>query len=92
MPSVTERRGRPAPRRSGLAVRLLPGRLLTGRTGATVLRPVATVRRAAPAADARVSRPRRPRPGGRLRRAAQRLLALTAGASRRGARRRPRAR
>ncbi|MFD6838281.1 hypothetical protein, partial [Streptomyces diastaticus] len=58
----------------------------------TVLYLLGITREEVEAADARVSRPRRPRPGGRLRRAAQRLLALTAGASRRGARRRPRAR
>ncbi|MFB8420269.1 hypothetical protein ACFC63_32755, partial [Streptomyces albidoflavus] len=56
------------------------GRLLAGRTGAAALRPGAP---AAPAAsDPRVSQPRRPRPGGGLRRAARRLLTLTTGALR----------
>lgn len=82
MPSATDRRGRAVPRRGGLAARLLPGRLLAGRTGAAALRPGGP---AAPAAsDPRVSRPRRPRPGGGPRRAARRLLALTAGALRHG--------
>ncbi|ALM41220.1 hypothetical protein [Streptomyces sp. FR-008] len=39
MPSATDRRGRAVPRRGGLAARLLPGRLLAGRTGAAALRP-----------------------------------------------------
>ncbi|QHV85483.1 hypothetical protein DI273_20370 [Streptomyces violascens] len=82
MPSATDRRGRAGSRPGGLASRLLPGRLLAGRVGAAALRPGGP---AAPAAsDPRVSRPRRPRPGQGLRRAARRLLALTAGASRLG--------
>lgn len=80
MPSATDRRGRAVPRRGGLAARLLPGRLLAGRTGAAALRPGGP---AAPAAsDPRVSQPRRPRPGGGLRQAARRLLTLTTGALR----------
>ncbi|SCD49503.1 hypothetical protein GA0115250_110312, partial [Streptomyces sp. BvitLS-983] len=39
MPSATDRRGRAVSRRGGLAARLLPGRLLVGRTGAAALRP-----------------------------------------------------
>ncbi|MGW4458465.1 hypothetical protein ACWEJQ_20065 [Streptomyces albidoflavus] len=82
MPSVTDRRSRAVPRRGGLAARLLPVRLLAGRTGAAARRPGGP---AAPAAsDPWVSQPRRPRPGGGLRRAARRLRALTTGALRHG--------
>lgn len=82
MPSVTDRRGRAERLRGGLAARLLPALLPTGRTGATALRPGGPVTPAA--SDRRVSQPRRPRPGGRLRRAALRLRGLTAGAPRSG--------